>query len=143
MDVVEELGVCGGVEEDVDANEDVGVCVGDGDGRSDRLKREVYSATRVVMSGARERSTIGRTAGEIFSAERDVKSEERESHRDVYADILEGRSFNLDVRSEGLLSDTRETRLGSRKVWSRSWLAEMRPCKVSFSGKGKDEDCEP
>lgn len=129
----------------MDANEDVGVCVGDGDGRSERLKREVYSATRVVMSGAREvRSTIGRTAGEIFSAERDVKSEERESNRDVYADILEGRSFNLDVRSEGLLSDTRETRLGSRKVWSvRSWLAEMRPCKVSFSGKGKDEDCEP
>jgi hypothetical protein len=52
------------------------------------------------MSGAREvRSTIGRTVEEMFSAERDVESKERESNRDVYADILEERSGNLDVRS--------------------------------------------
>jgi hypothetical protein len=126
----------------VDANEDVGVCVGEGDVRSEGLRREVYSATRVVISGAREvRSTIGGTIGEM---ERDVESEERESNRDVYADILEGRSVNVDVRSGGLWSDTRETRLGSRKVWSvRSWPAETRPGKGSFSGKGKDENCEP
>lgn len=84
----------------MDANEDVGVCVGEGDGRSEELRREVYSATRVVMSGAREvRSTIGRTVEEMFSAERDVESKERELNRDVYADILEERSGNLDVRS--------------------------------------------
>lgn len=106
--------------------------------RSEELRREVYSATRAVMSGAREmRSTIGGTVGGVFSAERDVESEERESNRDAYADILEGRSGNLDVRSGGLWSDTRETRLGSLKVWSvRSWLAEMRPGKGSLSGKG-------
>lgn len=129
----------------MDANEEVGVCVGEGDGRSDELRRKVYSATRAVMSGAREvRSTIGRTTEEMFSAELDVESEERESNRDVYADILEGRSGNLDVRSGMPWSDTRETRLGSRKAWSvRSWLAEMRPGKGSFSGKGKDDDCEP
>lgn len=50
----------------------------------------------------------GGTFGEMFSTERDVESEERESNRDVYADILEVRSGNLDVRSKELWSDTRE-----------------------------------
>lgn len=129
----------------MDANEDVGVCVGEGDGHSEELRRKGYSTTRVVISGAREvRSTTGGTVKEIFSAERHVESEERESNRDVYADILEERSGNLDVRSGRLWSDTRETRLGRRKVWSvRSWLAETRPGKGSFSGKGNDEDCAP
>lgn len=58
----------------MDANEDVGVCVGEGDMRSEGLRREVYSATRVVISGVREvRSTIGGTVGEV---ELDVESEE-------------------------------------------------------------------
>lgn len=127
----------------MDANEDVGVCVEEGDGHSEELRREVYSTTRVVISGAREvRSTTGGTVEKMFSAERHVESEARDSNRDVYAVILEERSGNLDVISGRLWSDTRETRLGSRRS-VRSWLAEMRPGRGSFSGKENDEDCEP
>jgi hypothetical protein len=99
IDVVEELGVSRGFEEEaevcVDAKEGVGVWVGEGDERSEELRREVYCATRVVRSGAREvLSLVGETLREILSEGREVGSE---SSREVYAEILEVRSGNLDV----------------------------------------------
>lgn len=57
----------------MDAKEDVGVWVGEGEERSEELRREVYCAT---VSGTREvRFFVGETLREIASEGREVGSE--------------------------------------------------------------------
>lgn len=72
------------------------------------------------MSGAREvRSLVGEILREILCEGHEVGSE---SNREVYAEILEERSGNLDVLSSAfgvfskVLSDTREGRFESRST---------------------------
>jgi hypothetical protein len=71
IDAVGDVGVCSWFEEEeevcIDAKDNVGVLVGDGDERSEELRREAYCATRAVMSGAREvRALVGETLREIL-----------------------------------------------------------------------------
>ena len=119
----------------MDAKEDVGVWVGEGDEHSGEFRREAYCATRVTSREVR--SLVGETLREMFS---EVGSGVRESNREVYAEILEVRSGNnVWPGGFGVFSkvwwDSREVRSEAR-----SKLAEERerPGKLS-----EEDDCPP